>query len=239
MFGDLSELDNVDISEVKNVDSGPSYGGSNNSGGNNYNKGGYQNGGQGKGNGNGGGFFKRKEEVLEEPYVPVALFVDRDFPPEVKNSLYNIASKLINKKITVRVNGDDKDFVEKLTTLSDKYVEVFIPWKNFNNIDSKHYYNTITSKHIANLHFPAWDKVPDSVKSLMARNVRLVFGDKNNSVALCVVTWSQDGASKVAEVTKDTGRSSFIIKMSSSYGFPVLNIAKPNAGNVLEKTFDI
>ena len=73
----------------------------------------------------------------------------------------------------------------------------------------------------------------------MARNVRMVFGDKNNSIAMCVITWSKDGASKAPEVTKDTGRASFIIKMASSYGFPVINTAKQNAENVLEKTFSL
>ena len=254
MFDDLSDLDSVDISEIKNPDNGPGHTSSGNSGGfkqnNNYGNhsgGGYGNrngGGYGGGNGGGsGGFnggFKRKEEVVEEPYVPVVIFVDRDFPPEIKSSLYNLASKLINKKITVRYNGDDKDFHEKLSSLSSKFTEVYIPWKGFNEIESRHTWNTLTSKHLAQQHFGnAWEKIPDGVKALMARNVRMVFGDKNNSIAMCVITWSKDGASKAPEVTKDTGRASFIIKMASTYGFPVINTAKQNAENVLEKTFSL
>lgn len=274
MFDDLSDLDKVDLSEIKNVDTSNGYtsgnkyqqaqtqnqssgyqqrnqeqggynGGQygNNQGG--YNRNNNQQGAgqqrQGGGYGGGGGNnFKRKEEVIEEPYIPVALFVDRDFPPEIKNTLYNLASKLINKKITVRFNGDDKDFYDRLTALSDKYVEAFIPWRNFNNIENnKHYYNTLTSKHIAQLHFPAWDKIPDSVKALMARNVRMIFGDKNNSVSMCLITWSGDGASRASEVTKDTGRASFIIKTASHYGFPVVNVGKQNAEAILEKSFGI
>ena len=233
-FDDLDKLDKVDISAIKNIDTPPN----NRYGQSNGNQGGYQKNG-GNWNKGGGNFFPRKEEVIEEPYRPIAVYVDRDFPPEVKTSLYNIASKLIAKKITVRYNGDDKDFHEKLSALSDKYTEVFIPWKNFNEIQSKHYYNTLTSKHIAQKHFNAWDKIPDGVKALLARNIRLIFGDKNNSISLCLVTWSQDGASRVSEINKDTGRSSFIIKIAAIYGFPVINIAKENAGNVLEKTFGL
>jgi len=234
MFDDISELDKVNINEIKNVDSGPGFSGSN---GNQFK----QNNGYNGNNNNGGNrpFFKKKEEVIEEPYVPVVIYVDRDFPPEVKTSLYNIASKLINKKITIRVNGDDKEFADRLTALSDSHVEVYIPWKGFNNMESKHSWNTLTSKHLAQLHFPGWDKIPDSVKALMARNVRMVFGDKNNSIAMCIITWSKDGASKATEVTKDTGRSSFIIKMASSYGFPIVNVAKQTAENILEKTFGL
>lgn len=257
MFDDISELDSVNITEIKDVDSGSGYSGGsnnnnngykqnngyqgNNNGGNNYQR--NNNGGNGGGyqrNGGGGSNFKRKEEVLEDPYVPVSIFVDRDFPPEAKNSLYNIASKLINKKITVRVNGDDKDFCAKLQALSSQFVEVYIPWKGFNEIDSKHYWNTITAKHIAQQNFGnAWEKIPDSVKALMGRNVRMIFGDKNNSIMLCLITWSKDGASKATEVTKDTGRSAFIIKTASTYSFPVVNIAKPAAENILEKSFGL
>lgn len=276
MFDDISELDSVNITEIKDVDSGSGYsGGSNNNGNNNNgnngnggykqnngyqgnnngnNNGGYQrnNNGGNNGGGNGGGYqrngggggggggFKRKEEVLEEPYVPVSIFVDREFPPEAKNSLYNIASKLINKKITVRVNGDDKEFCGKLMALSSQFVEVYVPWKGFNDMETKHYWNTITAKHLAQQNFgAAWEKIPDSVKALMARNVRMIFGDKNNSIMLCLITWSKDAASRAAEVTKDTGRPAFIIKTASSYSFPVVNIAKPGAENILEKSFGL
>lgn len=247
MFDAIDELGDVDITHIKNEapkqqSGGGQYGnsGGGNSGGN-FNRGNSGGGGNSRGGFNRGGQgFQRKEEVLEDPYIPVTIFVDRDFPAEVKTNLYNLASKLINKGITVRYNADDKDFHEKISSLSDKRTEAYVPWRGFNGIEStKHYWNTITSKHLAQLHFPAWDKIPDSVKAMFARNVRMVFGDKNNSIAMCVVTWSPDGASRVPEVTKDTGRSSFIIKMAASYGFPVINIGKQGAGNILEKTFDL
>ena len=183
--------------------------------------------------------FQSKPDVLEDPYLPVALYVDRDFPAEVKEQLYGLASKLVAKKITIRVNGDDKAFIEKLLTLSEKFIEVYIPWKKFNDIDSKLYFNSITSKEIAKQNFSGWDKIPDSIKALLARNVRMVFGNKNNSIVLCVITWSEDAASRHTEVTAKTGRSSFIIKTASKFGFPVINIAKANSMTVLEKTFDI
>jgi hypothetical protein len=183
-------------------------------------------------------FFKKKDE-LEEPYIPVAMYIDRDFSEEVKNTLYGIASKLIAKGVTVRINGDDKDISEKIKALSDELVELYIPWKGFNELESKHYFNSITSKHIAMTNFSGWEKVPDSVKAMLARNVRMVFGDKNNSICLCLITWSPDGASRFSEVGKDTGRSSFIIKVSSKYGFPVINMSKPAARNVLEKAFNL
>ena len=228
MFDELGDVSSVDVSEIENAGTQKGYGGNNNNNGNG--------GWQGKG---GGKSWPKKEDKVEKPYIPVTIYVDREFPPEVKSSLYNIASKLIGKGITIRVNGDDKDFLGKLQALTDIHVETYIPWKNFNEIDSKHYFNTLTSKDIATKHFQAWDRIPDAVKAMLARNVRMIFGDKNNSITLCLITWSKDGASRVSEVTKDTGKSSFIIKVASSYGFPVVNIAKQTAENILEKTFGL
>jgi len=52
--------------------------------------------------------WKKKEEEIKEPYVPICIFIDRDFPQEIKDIAYRLASKFINKKYTVRINGDDK-----------------------------------------------------------------------------------------------------------------------------------
>lgn len=214
MFEDLEEGNSFNVNSVKKIEADKSNGYKRNN-------------------------FKQKEDELQDPYIPVSIFVDREFPEDAKVTLLSIATKLLSKKITVRINGDDKEFYEKLKGLSDPHLEVFIPWKNFNEIDSKHYFNTITSKHIAETHFQAWDKIPDSVKAFLARNVRMIFGDKNNSITLCLITWSKDGASRISELTKDTGKSSFIIKTAASYGFPVVNISKSTSGNILEKTFGI
>jgi hypothetical protein len=201
-----------------------------------------QNGGQG--GGGGGGYqgnnnFKRKEDVVQDAYLPIGIFVDAEFTEEARTSLYNIASKLIAKKYTVRVFGGDKAFCERVKALSSQFVEVYVPWKMFNEIDSKFYFNSLTAKELGRQHFTGWDKIPDSVKAILCAQVRLLFGEKNNSIVMCLITWTKDQASRGGEVTKDTGRAGFIIKMASSYGFPVLNIAKQSSGPIIERTFGI
>lgn len=188
---------------------------------------------------NGGGGFVRKEDVLSDAYIPVAFYIEKDFPEEVKAKMFNLASKMIAKKMTVRINGDDKVFIDNLRNLTNDKLEVYLPWRNFNEIDSKRTFNTLTCKHVASVHFGGWEKISDPIKAILSSQVRLVFGDRNNSIALCVITWSKDGASKMGEVSKETGRSSFIIKMSSSYGFPVLNVQRPQVPGLIESTFSL
>lgn len=229
MFEELNDIDSVDVNELENssTDKKSNY----------KNISSWQN--RNNDNNDSSNKWSRKENKIEKPYIPVAVYVDREFPSEIKNSLYNISSKLIAKGITIRINGDDKDFLTKLQALSDIHIEVYIPWRNFNEINSKHYFNTATSKDLARKHFPGYDRITDAVKAMLARNVRMIFGDNNKSIALCLITWSKDGASRISEVTKETGKSSFIIRLASSYGFPVINIAKQTAKNILEKTFGL
>lgn len=213
----------------------------NSGGGNN---GGYQQRSGGNGGGNnswkgGSGNFQKKEEVVEEPYCPVAVFIDRDFPEDIKAKLQAVISKLINKGYTVRYNGDTMATHNQISNLSRKLTEAYTPWKGFDEIESKHYWNTKTSEHMAMTNFPAWDKIPNVVKAMMSRNVRMLFGDKNNSIVKCLVTWSPDGASKSLEVTKDTGRPSFIIGLASKYNFPVINLGKEGAEQALERALGL
>lgn len=258
MFDELDNDSNFDPASVNTNTEQRSYSNSNNGGNGGgqqqqqQRQGGYQGGGGGYGNrqggggsggyggrqGGGGGGFK-KEDVVSDPYLPITVYVEQDFPENVKEALYQLASKLIGKRYTVRVSGIDKQFAERVMKLSDSKVELYLPWRNFNEMDSKHTFNTLTSKHVASLHFAGWEKVPDAIKAFLAMQVRMVMGDRNNSATMCVITWSPDGASKHAEVTKDTGRSGFMIKMSSNYGFPVVNTQKQSSEVIIEKNFGL
>ena len=221
------------------------------------NNGGYQNrqnsygdngggGYQQRQGGNGGGYqqrqgggFQRKPDEVSPPYLPVVMFVEKDMPSDVKQKFYQLASKLIGKGYTVRLNSDDPDFVKQVQSLSSKNVELYLPWRNFNQLDSKHTYNTLTAMDVAQRNFQGWEKIPDAVKAILAAQVRMVFGDRNNSIALMVITYSGDGASRIAELTKDTGRVSFIIKMACTYGFSVVNMGKQSSESLLQKYFDL
>lgn len=189
--------------------------------------------------GGGNNNWRNREEVVEDPYLPVTIFIDRDFPEEIKQKLVSIASKFINKGYTVRYNGDDKNLHNSIHAFSSKLTEAYVPWKGFEEIDSKLSWNTKTANHIAQENFPAWDKIPNLVKAMMARNVRLIFGSRNNSPTKVVITWSPDGATRYPEVTRDTGRSSFIISVASKYTFPVINIQKEGAEEAMEKAFGL
>lgn len=244
MLSEMMNMSDTDLSEIRNPNTSTTSSGG---GGYQSKTGGYQNSGGGYQNSGGGyqkkqyggGNFKRKEEVIEEPYSPVSFFIDRDFPTEVKQRLISIASKLINKGHIVRYNADDPEVHSMLSEMGGAKVEAYVPFKGFNEVNTKHYWNTKTSKHMAETNFSGYEKVPDIVKSMLARNIRMIFGDKNNSITKCLVTWSPDGASRSMEVTKDTGRASFIIKVAAKHNYPVINLGREGAESIIDKAFDL
>lgn len=219
--------------------SAPSNGGGyqQNQGGGGYQQ--RQSGGYQQRQGGGGGGFQRKPDEVSPPYLPIAFMVEKEMPAEVKQKFLQLASKLIGKGYTIRINADDPEFVGQLQAMSHKNVELYLPFKNFNQLESKFYWNTLTAKDMAQRNFEAWDRIPDVIKAILAAQVRMLFGDKNNSIAMSVITFSQDGASRVAEITKDTGRVSYIIKMACRYGFPVVNLGKQSSETLLQKHFDL
>lgn len=220
-----------------------------NAGYSNNNRGGYVAGGSGSGGsgnghgggGNGGGFRKgpAKEVVTDQAYSPISFYVDRSFSQQTKDKLRELIMKCASKQCMVRVSGDDKEFIESLRDVSPANLEVYLAWRNFNEIDSKHYYNTETSALIAARFFSGWEKVSDQVRAFLQRNIRMLFGDKNNSCTKVLVTWSEDGASKTLEVTNMTGKASMIIRAAAFYSVPIFNIGKPDAEDAFIKLFNL
>lgn len=199
--------------------------------------GGNGSGGYSNNQGGGGQRFQRKPEVIEEPYKPVTVYINRDFPEEVKENLLKVVNRLVSKGYTVRYNAEEPEIHNRIQAISKKNTEAYLPWKGFNDLESKHYWNTLTAKHIAQTNFIAWEKVPNAVQAMLARDVRTLFGDRNNSVTMGLITWSPDGVETAEAVTKETGRASFIIKLAAKYNFDVTNIAREGAANTINRKF--
>lgn len=200
---------------------------------------GYQNQSQGwKGN-QGNQKWQRKSEEIRPAYTSVAIYYDKDFPDHVKNTLLTIASRFIATQRTVRYNAMEKEDHDKFQDLSREFTEAYAPWKGFNGIDTKFGYHSDTSKAITKDNFSGYDKVHNVVQAILASNTRMIFGERNNSNPLCLITWSPDGVTSKNEVTKETGKPSYIINLASKYGIPIVNIQKDNAISMLEKIYNI
>lgn len=202
--------------------------------------GGYQGGGNGpynnQGGGNksynrgGGGYskFKRKEDDgPPELYKPYLVSGNRNPPVEILSLVDKIVRNIETMGYTVRVGGFEG--MEEAAELAATKKEVLLPWKGFNEKESKLTYTLPRAKEIAKLYHKSYDSLSGPVQTFLAKNVRLVLGQELKGPALFAIIWSEDGAENNSEVTNNTGVISHTIAMLSELKVPVFNLGKPDA----------
>lgn len=199
---------------------------------NNYQQrsGGYQNNGGGY---NGGGGFQKKAPVdrdapLPEPvfYKPYAVVGNKEFPTDLIPKLTSIVKKLDSLGYTART-GSMKGLdvcVEEITT----NVELQLPWKNFNNKESKNTYSSPEILAIAKSLQPGFDELALPIKGFLAKNVRVLLGGKGISRAIFLLCHSEDGADSARQVTSRTASVGHAIKVADKFNIPVFNLKNDN-----------
>lgn len=199
---------------------------------NNYQQssGGYQNNGGGY---NGGGGFQKKAPVdrdapLPEPvfYKPYAVVGNKEFPTDLIPKLTSIVKKLDSLGYTART-GSMKGLdvcVEEFTT----NVELQLPWKNFNNKESKNTYSSPEILAIAKSLQPGFDELALPIKGFLAKNVRVLLGGKGISRAIFLLCHSEDGADSARQVTSRTASVGHAIKVADKFNIPVFNLKNDN-----------
>lgn len=223
------------------------YGG--NQGGGYNNGGGYQKrqwngGGQGGGGGyqkrqyggGGGGGFQRKEETDFSLYKPYAFTANDTIPPDIMEKIVAIMRRLEAQEYTLRTGGMEGP--ESVAEAAIKKIEVHLPWRDFNNKQSKFTWTMERAKAVAKMFHPAFDSMKKGVQMFLAKNARLILGDKVNSPALFLLTWTEDGITSHKERTAKTGFAGHPIAIASAIGIPVFNFGNPAAFEQFERYID-
>lgn len=207
----------------------------NNSGGGNYNKGGYNGGGGGfqkKPYGGGGGGFRRNDQDVDLTnytlYKPFSVICNDNAPPEILDRAKEVILYLINHGFTARASCVASSEKEILEFIPEDKVEVYIPWKDFDNRNSKFYFNDKVSQHIARMFHKAYDTLKGPIQAFLAKNVRMVLGEKAKSRSTLVIVWSEDGATDTSQITFKTGNVSHPIAIANAVHIPVFNLQDPD-----------
>lgn len=77
------------------------------------------------------------------------------------------------------------------------------------------------------------------VQAFLAKNVRLLYGDKLKSPALFMLCWSEDGAETLREKTNRTGSIGHAIQIAYSMRIPIFNLGKPDTEERLKRYLDL
>lgn len=116
-----------------------------------------------------------------------------------------------------------------------KRAEIILPWKEFGKHESKLTFTVEEAKWFASKMHPAYDRVPDVVKTFLAKDLRLICGQNMKSLVQFLLVHSDDGCESTATKTRDTGNVGHIINVADELRIPIFNFGKPNVKERLMK----
>ena len=108
-------------------------------------------------------------------------------------------------------------FEDAIKSITDES-EIYLPWEKFNGNRSRFFYLSQEAYKIAEHYHPAWNKLSDAGKKLMARNTYQVLGYDLKTPSEMIICWTKDG--------KDQGGTSQAIRIARDYNIPVINLFK-------------
>lgn len=181
-------------------------------------------------------YYQKKEtpeDLNPEFYKPFALAFNQDIPESILPMLEALTTKLNELGYTVRIGGNKgiEEFIEDKMQRK----EVHLPWRNFNEKESKLTFNTKQAFILAKQFSPVYDRLPDSVKAFLARNVRLILGNNLKSPLLFLITWSKDGVESAKHRTAQTGNVGHVIAMADMLRVPIFNLSKSSSVDRLKQ----
>ena len=182
-------------------------------------------------------FFKKKEEDTGPTrlYKTYAGTGNPDAPQEVLDQMTRLAKELEVHGFIVRTGGlkGPEEVFEK--AVSQNNLELHLPWRGFDNKNSKFTFTAKPIHEIAKMFHPTYDQLKPVIHAFLAKNVRIVLGKDAKSPAMFVLCWSSDGAETSVEKTARTGNVGHAISVAASLRIPVFNLQKPDAESRLKK----
>lgn len=119
----------------------------------------------------------------------------RETPKEILDVFTKLGKFLASKKYTLRsghADGADMAF-ENGCDLVNGDKEIFLPWNNFNNSNSKLVLNSKDAYDIASQYHPYWHNLKEGARKLQARNSHQVLGWDLNTPSDFIICWTKNG----------------------------------------------
>ena len=141
----------------------------------------------------------------------------RECPKDTCKVFEDIGEELAKRKVLLRsggAQGADEAFETGCKRVNG-YRDIYLPWAKFRNNDSMLYDITSEALELAEKFHPAWDKLSDSGKQLMARNSYQILGDDLVTPCNFVVCWTKDA--------KPIGGTAQAIRLAEHHNIPIFN----------------
>lgn len=142
----------------------------------------------------------------------------RSTPIEILGNMTELGRLLAEQHFILRsghADGADNAF-ENGCDISNGKKEIYLPWKGFNKAENGIYNIPDEAYEIAKRFHPAWDRLSEPAKKLMARNSCQVLGKDLKTPCNFVICYTPNG--------KKTGGTRQAIDIAEYCHIPVLNL---------------
>lgn len=155
----------------------------------------------------------------------------RRAPRSILEEMRDLADYVGSLGYILRTGGaDGSDINFEVGALAGGYpVELWLPWKNYKFREGVGFFPEELHKSIARTVHPIFDKLPNYMQYLHARNVGQVLGKDCNDPSKFLVCWTPDGCEGAATRSKATGGTGTAIVLAEQSGVPVFNIKNSDA----------
>lgn len=174
----------------------------------------------------------------------------RDVPADIAILMEKIAGKLCRANYHLRsgaANGSDSAFeygvlneLDGDISKTNAAMSVYLPWLSFGKRNTpRHPYARVLDHPdtyaLVEKHHPNAANLSHSVIDLMRRNCHQVLGDDLHTPSSFVICWTPDGAENGISTSSATGGTGMAIRLASSTGIPVFNLANTHSRERISK----
>ena len=141
----------------------------------------------------------------------------RETPTVMLGVMFSTARVLARERYILRsggAGGADLAFEKGCGDIGKK--DIYLPWPKFNGSESGLFTPSATAFRIAEEFHPAWDRLSNAARKLMARNTHQVLGYDCQHPSKLLICWTKDGG--------PTGGTGQAIRIANHYGIPVFNL---------------
>jgi hypothetical protein len=151
----------------------------------------------------------------------------RETPPAILAQFEQFAYIAANRGLILRSGGADgaDSAFEQGAINARGMMEIFLPWKGFNNNTSTLISPSADAYRLAATIHPAWNNLRRPAKLLVARNMHQVMGLSLKSPVKFVICYTSDGCESHETYGRQTGGTGSALKLASLNGIPIFNVA--------------
>lgn len=142
----------------------------------------------------------------------------RQTPQDILDTMYEGAIQLADLGFTLRsggANGADSAFEAGCTDGAGK-MEIYLPWRLFNNNKSPLYTPSREAFHLAQSYHPNWSACSHGARALHARNCHQILGLDLQTPSDLVICWTQGGTGR--------GGTGQALRIAEAYEIPIFDL---------------